>query len=162
MKEEMYTDGSCLGNPGAGGWAVVFPRTGKILSGCEDNTTNNRMEMMAIIYALEESNEDSIIYTDSTYCKKGLTEWVHGWLTRGWKKADGKDVMNRDLWEKLWSLYTLRKPDIQWVKGHSKNEWNAKADKHARKAANLVAHDKPDTEAKTKVKDCATQTDTSW
>ena len=120
MKDEIYTATSCLGNPGPGGWAVILSRTGKIISGGENVTTDNRMKMMAIIYALEESNEDSIIYTDSIYCKNGFTEP---------KKTDD---MDRDLLERIWVLYTLRKPDVQWVKGSSK------ATKQAQKALSLV------------------------
>ena len=131
----IYTDGACSGNPGPGGWGaiLVHGNVEKEISGCEDHTTNNRMEMMAAIAALEALKSPCVIdlYTDSTYVQKGITEWVHGWQKRGWKTADKKPVKNEDLWKRLLAATTPHKINWHWVKGHSGHEYNERVDKLA-------------------------------
>lgn len=134
----IYTDGACSGNPGPGGWGVLMQYKGKekTLKGGEAETTNNRMEMMAAIRALEAIKTgyrgDVILWTDSTYVLKGITEWIHGWKKRGWKKSDKKPVVNADLWKQLDELNSQRDVTWKWVKGHAGIEGNERADELAR------------------------------
>ena len=139
MKYTIYTDGACSGNPGPGGWgAVIFDNDNKQknISGSEDNTTNNRMELSAAIMALEEVNTNSeiTIYTDSTYVKNGITEWVLKWKENGWKNSNKEPVKNKDLWEKLDNLCEQNTINWKWVKGHASNKYNNLADELATKA----------------------------
>ena len=135
---EIYTDGACSGNPGPGGWGaiLVYGTVEKEIAGCEAQTTNNRMEMMAAISALEmlKGNCSVDLYTDSTYVQKGITEWVHGWKARGWKTADRKPVKNADLWERLDAIAAKHHVRWHWVRGHDGHEYNERADLLAREA----------------------------
>jgi len=128
----VYTDGACKGNPGPGGWGAWL-RNGeheKELFGGERQTTNNRMELTAVIEALTSLKRscDVTIYTDSEYVRKGITEWIHGWKLRGWKTADKKPVKNADLWQRLDALRDLHHVDWRWVKGHAGDPGNERAD----------------------------------
>jgi ribonuclease HI len=139
MKYTIYTDGACSGNPGPGGWgAVIFDKNNKQknISGSEENTTNNRMELSAAIMALEEveANSEITIYTDSTYVKNGITEWVLKWKENGWKNSSKEPVKNRDLWVKLDNLCEQNIMNWKWIKGHSSNKYNNLADELATKA----------------------------
>ena len=139
MKYIIYTDGACSGNPGPGGWgAVILDKDNKQknISGSEENTTNNRMELSAAIMALEEVNMNSeiTIYTDSTYVKNGITEWVLKWKENGWKNSNKEPVKNKDLWEKLDNLCEQNTINWKWVKGHASNKYNNLADELATKA----------------------------
>ena len=130
-----YTDGACKGNPGPGGWGALLDYNGhrKTLKGGEAQTTNNRMELMAAICALEFLREPCsvLLHTDSTYVMKGLTEWLPGWKARGWRTADKKPVKNQDLWERLDAAAARHQVDWRWVKGHAGNEGNEMADRLA-------------------------------
>ena len=139
MKYIIYTDGACSGNPGPGGWgAVIFDKNDNQMniSGKERDTTNNRMELMAPIMALKKIKIDSeiIIYTDSSYVKNGITEWIKKWKENGWKSANKKPVKNKDLWIKLDNLCKGNKVIWKWVKGHSNNKYNNLADELATRA----------------------------
>ena len=139
MKYTIYTDGACSGNPGPGGWgAVIFDNDNKQknISGSEENTTNNRMELSAAIMALEEvsTNSEITIYTDSAYVKNGITEWVLKWKENGWKNSNKEPVKNKDLWEKLVNLCEQNTINWKWVKGHASNKYNNLADELATKA----------------------------
>ena len=139
MKYTIYTDGACSGNPGPGGWgAVIFDENNnqKNISGSNKNTTNNRMELSAAIMALEKikTNSEITIYTDSTYVKNGITEWVLIWKENGWKNSKKKPVKNKDLWVKLNNLCERNQVSWKWVKGHSANKYNNLADKLATQA----------------------------
>jgi ribonuclease HI len=139
MKYTIYTDGACSGNPGPGGWgAVIFDNDNKQknISGSEENTTNNRMELSAAIMALKEVNTNSeiTIYTDSTYVKNGITEWVLKWKENGWKNSNKEPVKNKDLWQKLDNLCKQNTINWKWVKGHASNKYNNLADELATKA----------------------------
>lgn len=129
----MYSDGACSPNPGRGGWGVVFFGQGmayRELSGCDRDTTNNRMELTAALRGLQELKEPHQItlITDSTYVKNGITSWIYGWKRRGWLTADKQPVKNRDLWEAL-DLEILRhQVTWKWVKGHALDQWNERAD----------------------------------
>ena len=129
---EIYTDGACSGNPGAGGWGALLHWRGheKELSGGEIETTNNRMEMMAVIKALETLKKTSCvkIYTDSKYVLQGATEWLEGWKARGWKTAGKKPVKNQDLWQRIDSLVQIHDVKFYWVKGHNGHPENERAD----------------------------------
>jgi ribonuclease HI len=133
---EIFTDGACSGNPGPGGWGAVlrYKTTEKELSGGENPTTNNRMELMAAICALESLTRpvQVTLYTDSEYLRKGITEWVKGWQARGWKTADKKPVKNVDLWQRLIAATTPHQIDWRWVKGHAGHPENERADALAR------------------------------
>lgn len=136
---EIWTDGACKGNPGRGGWGVLL-RHGKHekeLYGGEASTTNNRMEMMAVIKALEALKRPCTIHlhVDSQYVKKGLTEWMPSWIARNWKTADKKPVKNQDLWQQLNELCQKHEIHWIWVKGHAGNEGNERADALANKGA---------------------------
>ena len=139
MKYKIYTDGACSGNPGPGGWgAVIFDQDNKQknISGSEKNTTNNRMELLAAIMSLKKikTNSEVVIFTDSTYVKNGITEWMKNWKKNGWKNSSKKPVKNKDLWEKLDKLCETNNVSWKWVKGHSTNEFNNLADELATKA----------------------------
>ena len=135
----VYTDGSCLGNPGKGGWAAVIIKNNQeeIIFGSEKNSTNNRMELAAAINALLKTKESEKIkiYTDSKYLKDGIEKWINNWKNNNWKNANKKDVKNKDLWTKLDSLINKKQISWEWVKAHSINEYNNKVDILARKAA---------------------------
>lgn len=133
MKDvEAFTDGACRGNPGPGGWGVVLRHRGRIkeLCGGEPMTTNNRMEMTAAIRALEALTEPCRVqlYTDSTYLKKGVTEWMPNWIRRGWRTADNKPVKNQDLWLELDALIKRHDVTWHWVRGHAGHIENERAD----------------------------------
>ena len=139
MKYTIYTDGACSGNPGSGGWgAVILDQDKKQnnISGNEKNTTNNRMELMAPIMALKKIKPRSEvkIFTDSTYVKNGITEWIKKWEKNDWKNANKKPVKNKDLWIKLNDLCKKYKIDWKWIKGHSNNKYNDLADDLATRA----------------------------
>ena len=128
----VYTDGACKGNPGPGGWGAWLQSNGheKELFGGERGTTNNRMELTAVIEALASLKRscDVVIYPDSEYVRKGMTEWIANWMRRGWKTADGKPVKNADLWQRLDALRKLHHVDWRWVKGHAGDPGNERAD----------------------------------
>ena len=129
---EIYTDGACKGNPGPGGWGVWMLYNGKekTMHGGEALTTNNRMEMMAVIKALQALKRPCSVklYTDSSYVLKGITEWIVGWKARGWRTADKKPVKNNDLWKMLDALASEHKIEWIWVRGHNGNDGNERAD----------------------------------
>ncbi len=134
---EIFTDGACSGNPGPGGWGAIL-RTGDVekeLFGGEALTTNNRMEMMAVIEALRALKKpvEARVFTDSQYVQKGISEWIHGWKRRGWKTASKEPVKNEDLWRELDKLAAQHKIDWQWVKGHAGHPENERADALARR-----------------------------
>ena len=136
---KIYTDGSCLSNPGNGGWAAIIIKDDKIteISGNEKNTTNNRMELLAPISALSkiEDKENIEIFTDSKYVKQGITEWINNWKSNGWKTSKKEGVKNKDLWTKLDELNNSLDVQWNWVKAHAGNEFNEKVDLLAKKAA---------------------------
>lgn len=136
---DVHTDGACLGNPGPGGWAALLRWRGieRELAGGEAATTNNRMELMAAIAALETLKEpcDVVLTTDSQYVRQGITEWMAGWLRRGWKTAGGEPVKNRDLWERLHAAAARHAVDWRWVKGHAGHPENERVDRLARAQA---------------------------
>jgi ribonuclease HI len=129
---EIYTDGACKGNPGAGGWGAWFHYNGheKSIFGGEENTTNNRMEMTAVIKALETLKRSSKVklYTDSSYVQKGMTEWLVGWKAKNWRTAAKKAVKNDDLWKQLDELASQHQIEWLWVRGHDGNMGNERAD----------------------------------
>jgi ribonuclease HI len=131
-KIEIYTDGSSRGNPGPGGWGIVIIEDNKIreLGGREDHTTNNRMELMASIQALKNTSKesDTIMNVDSEYVINGITKWIHGWIKKGWRTADKKQVLNQDLWKELYSETKDR--NIVWksVRSHTGDKYNERAD----------------------------------
>ena len=134
----IYTDGACSGNPGIGGWGAVIldpPNNPKFLNGGENNTTNNRMELSAAINAVSSFKEkkDLEIFTDSKYLKDGVESWIYKWKLNGWKTSAKKPVKNKDLWLKLDEEISRHNIRWNWVKGHSNNEYNEKADLLARK-----------------------------
>lgn len=133
---EIFTDGACSGNPGPGGWGVVLRYNGKEkeLCGGEPATTNNRMELMAAIRALEALKRPMpvTLTTDSQYVKNGMTQWLAGWKARGWKTADKKPVKNVDLWQRLEAALAPHDVRWQWVKGHAGHPENERADELAR------------------------------
>ena len=139
---EIYTDGACRGNPGPGGWGALLSsgEHEKELSGAEPQTTNNRMELTAVIRALEALKRptEARIYTDSEYVRRGITEWVKNWKARGWKTADRKPVKNQDLWERLDALAAGHKIDWRWVKGHSGVPGNERVDRLANQAIDAM------------------------
>ncbi len=162
----IYTDGACRGNPGPGGWAFFMKletsstkkhtvyrqdKTGNQTEGCgnEKYTTNNKMEMMAVIESLKRLgqliekdpayDEDVSLYSDSQYVIKGITTWIKGWKKNGWRSATGKPVKNQELWEELDAEATKYKIDWQWVKGHSGDEYNELVDCAARAACDQVS-----------------------
>ena len=138
MKDiDIYTDGACSGNPGPGGWGALL-RYGdheKELFGGEPATTNNRMELLAVIEALRSLKEPvkARVYTDSQYVQKGISEWIHGWKRRGWLTADKKPVKNADLWRTLDTEAARHEIDWRWVRGHAGHPENERADALARR-----------------------------
>ncbi len=136
-----YTDGACSGNPGPGGWGVLMiAREGETvvrtreLNGGEADTTNNRMELLAAISALEALKRDSeiTVVTDSAYVKNGVSQWIHGWKRNGWKTADRKPVKNVDLWQRLDEVRARHRVTWEWIKGHAGHPENERADELAR------------------------------
>ena len=138
---KIYTDGSCLGNPGNGGWAAIIIDDNKKIQikGSKKDTTNNQMELLAPIKALKKIPKGSSvqIFTDSKYVKSGITEWIHNWKKNGWKTANKQPVKNKDLWTELDLLTNEFKIKWIWVKGHSTDSLNNEVDLIAREAANL-------------------------
>ena len=136
----IYTDGSCLTNPGNGGWAAIINDEKEIrkISGSEKNTTNNRMELLAPINALKDMKPgvEIKIYTDSQYVKNGITEWINTWLANNWKTSKKEDVKNKDLWIELYNLNKSLNIQWNWVKAHDGNRMNEEVDLLAKKAAN--------------------------
>ena len=136
---KVYTDGSCLENPGKGGWAaIIINESGRIeIKGSKKNTTNNQMELTAPIMALKKIPQGSKvqIFTDSKYVKSGITEWIHNWKKNGWKTADKKEVKNKNLWTKLDDLSNAFDIEWIWVKAHSNDELNNEVDLLARSSA---------------------------
>jgi ribonuclease HI len=135
---EIYTDGACSGNPGPGGWGAIlrFKGVEKEMSGGDPETTNNRMEMMAAISALEALKRPCVIniYTDSSYVRDGITKWIFGWQKRGWKTADKKPVKNVELWQRLLKALEPHQVEWHWVKGHAGHPENERCDELARQA----------------------------
>jgi len=138
----IYTDGACRGNPGPGGWGAILISGSheRELCGGEPATTNNRMELMAAIQALEALKKPCKVelHTDSTYVMKGISEWVHNWKRRGWKTADKKPVKNEDLWRRLDEARLRHDVAWRWVKGHAGHELNERADELANKGMKLT------------------------
>ena len=138
---KIYTDGSCIGNPGNGGWAAIILNGEKKteIKGNKKNTTNNQMELLAPIKALKEIPKGSKveIFTDSKYVKSGITEWIHNWKKNGWKTANKKEVSNKELWTKLDKLNSEFEISWNWVNAHSTDKLNNEVDLLARDAANL-------------------------
>ena len=132
----VHTDGACSGNPGPGGWGVILDYNGtrKELSGGEADTTNNRMELMGAISALESLKRPCEVemHVDSNYVKDGITRWIHGWKKNGWKTADKKPVKNAELWQRLDTALGTHKVSWHWVKGHAGHDENERADELAR------------------------------
>lgn len=141
-KIEIYTDGACRGNPGPGGWGALLSCAGveKELFGGEADTTNNRMELLAAIEGLNAIKEpcDITLYTDSKYVLQGITEWIIGWKAKGWKTAGKKPVKNDDLWRRLDVLNNAQTVNWVWVKGHSGNAGNERADSLANKGIDAL------------------------
>ncbi len=141
---EIYTDGACRGNPGPGGWGalLIMGASEKELNGAEALTTNNRMELTAVIRALEALKRpvQARIYTDSEYVRRGITEWVHNWKRRGWRTADKKPVKNQDLWQRLDELAAGHQLEWHWVKGHSGVPGNERVDQLANEAIDAFQH----------------------
>ena len=139
---EIYTDGACRGNPGPGGWGVWMIAGGheEELFGGDADTTNNRMELMAVIEALRALKRPCkvILHTDSQYVQKGISEWIHKWKARGWRTADKKLVKNVDLWMELDQARAQHDIDWRWIKGHAGHEGNEKADQLANKGVDSV------------------------
>ena len=135
MKFKIYTDGACSGNPGKGGWAAIIldGKSQSNISGSENKTTNNRMELMAPIMALNKikNNSEITIYTDSRYVKDGITLWIKKWKLNNWKSASKKPVKNKDLWIKLDNACQKHKVSWKWVKAHSDNKYNNLVDELA-------------------------------
>ena len=138
---KIYTDGSCIGNPGRGGWAAIIIENNKqkIISGSEKYTTNNRMELIAVIKAIESTKKNQLnIITDSMYVKNGIEVWIYKWKNNGWMTAEKNPVKNKDLWVMLDKIEKKKKIKWEWVKGHSSNKLNEKVDEIARKEADSV------------------------
>ena len=139
---KIYTDGSCIGNPGVGGWAAIIldGKNEKYLSGRKNNTTNNQMELLAPIKALSNYSKKKtfIIFTDSNYVKDGITKWIKNWEKNNWKTTSKKPVKNQELWKKLDCLVKFHKVKWEWVKGHSTNIHNNLADSLAKKAVKKI------------------------
>jgi len=138
---KIYTDGSCIGNPGKGGWAAIIINGEKKIQikGSKKNTTNNQMELLATIKALNKIPKSSKVqvFTDSKYVKSGITEWIHNWKKNGWKTANKKQVKNKELWKELDLLNNEFEIKWSWVKAHSTDKLNNEVDLIAREAANL-------------------------
>ncbi len=140
---EVYADGACRGNPGPGGWGVLLRAKGveKELFGGEPHTTNNRMELTAVIRALEALKRRCTIrvYTDSQYVQKGISEWISSWKRRGWRTAAKKPVKNVDLWQRLDALVGTHEIEWHWVRGHSGHDGNERADALANRGIDEMA-----------------------
>ena len=140
-KIEIFTDGACKGNPGRGGWGALMVAGGKEkeLFGGEANTTNNRMELKAVIEALNALTRpcEVIVHTDSQYVQKGISEWIHGWKARGWKTAAREPVKNVDLWQALDSAQARHSIQWRWVKGHAGHVGNERADALANRGVGM-------------------------
>ena len=138
---KIYTDGSCIGNPGNGGWAAIIIDDGKKtqIKGSKKNTTNNQMELLAPIEALKKIPKESKvqIFTDSKYVKSGITEWIHNWKKNGWKTANKQKVKNKELWTELDLLTNEFEISWNWVKPHATDQLNNAVDLNARQAANF-------------------------
>ncbi|TGU72623.1 ribonuclease HI [Geomonas terrae] len=138
MQVEIFCDGACSGNPGVGGWGSILRYGDKVkeLSGADGQTTNNRMEMSAAIGALEALTRpcDVVVTTDSQYLVKGMTEWIHGWVKRGWVNSKKEPVLNRELWERLMALSRMHRITWVWVRGHNGHVENERCDELARAA----------------------------
>ena len=138
---KIYTDGSCIDNPGQGGWAAIILDEGKKteIKGSKKDTTNNQMELLAPIEALKKIPKGSKvqIFTDSKYVKSGITEWIHNWKKNGWKTANKKEVSNKELWTELDLLNNDFEISWNWIKAHSTNKFNNEVDLLAKNAANL-------------------------
>jgi len=132
---KIYTDGACSGNPGPGGWGaiLIYGETRKEISGGEAHTTNNRMELLAAIEALEALKRPCRVdlFTDSQYLRQGVTGWIHNWKARGWRTADKKPVKNEDLWRRVDAARDRHEVEWHWVKGHAENEFNNRCDELA-------------------------------
>ena len=139
---EIHTDGACIGNPGPGGWGALlrYGGTERELAGGDSDTTNNRMEMMAAIMALEALSSPCVVtlHTDSQYVQKGISEWLPNWIRRGWKTAAGEPVKNKDLWERLLAASGRHTVHWRWVRGHNGHVDNERVDKIARLAAENI------------------------
>ena len=139
---EIHTDGACLGNPGPGGWGALlrYGTTERELAGGDSDTTNNRMEPMAAIMALEALSTACVVtlHTDSQYVQKGIGEWLPNWIKRGWKTAAGDPVKNKDLWERLLVASSRHTVGWRWVRGHNGHVDNERVDKLARAAAENI------------------------
>ncbi len=139
----IYADGACKGNPGAGGWGALlrFGATEKEIFGGEPVTTNNRMELRGVIEALRLLTRECevVVYTDSSYVQKGISEWIHGWKRNGWLTSDKKPVKNDDLWRQLDELVSKHQIEFRWVKGHAGNEGNERADVLANRGVEAAA-----------------------
>ncbi|TFW07628.1 ribonuclease HI [Oxalobacteraceae bacterium OM1] len=142
-KVEIFTDGACKGNPGPGGWGALLVAGShqKEMFGGEANTTNNRMELKAVIEALNALNRpcEVIVHTDSQYVQKGISEWIHGWKARGWKTAAKEPVKNADLWQALDTAQARHTIDWRWVKGHAGHPGNERADALANKGVSAAS-----------------------
>jgi ribonuclease HI len=138
----IYTDGACKGNPGPGGWGALLSCNGqeKELFGGEPNTTNNRMELTAVISGLEALKRPCrvVVYTDSQYVKKGISEWIHNWKKRGWKTASKEPVKNADLWQMLDASQERHQVEWRWVKGHAGHPENERADQLANRGVDSI------------------------
>lgn len=143
---EIFTDGACRDNPGPGGWAAILHRGDdkRVVKGALLETTNNRMELTAAIEGLAQLDQPSqvVLTTDSQYVRQGITEWIHRWKQRGWRRADKKPVLNQDLWQRLDALNEKHNVSWRWVKGHSGHPENEAADRAANQAIDemLAAH----------------------
>jgi len=139
---EIFTDGACRGNPGPGGWAALLRvgDTEKLISGAEQDTTNNRMELMAAIEGLKALRRASrvTLTTDSQYVRQGITQWIHGWKRNGWKTAAKKAVKNQDLWQQLDDVLAAHEVQWHWVKGHSGHVENERVDQAANDAIDAM------------------------
>tara|TARA_A100001037_G_scaffold234014_1_gene212718 strand:- start:32 stop:475 length:444 start_codon:yes stop_codon:yes gene_type:complete len=143
MSCKIYTDGSCIGNPGKGGWAAIIINNGKkkIISGSENYTTNNRMEIIAVIKALNTIKlKQATLITDSQYVKNGIEVWINKWKDNGWMTAEKKPVKNKDLWTKLDKIQKTKKIKWEWVKGHSSDKFNNEVDRIARERAESIGY----------------------
>lgn len=134
----IFTDGACRDNPGPGGWAAILRcgRDRRVVKGAQWETTNNRMELTAAIEGLAQLEEPSevVLTTDSQYVRQGITQWIHAWKVRGWRRADKKPVLNQDLWQRLDALNEMHNVRWRWVKGHSGHTENEAADRAANQA----------------------------
>ncbi len=139
---KLFTDGSCLSNPGPGGWAALlrYNNTEKMLSGAQAEATNNQMELLAVIKGLQALSKNCSvhIYTDSKYVLDGFTKWLDGWKSRGWKKSDKKPVLNKELWVELDQAASEHQLNWTWVKGHSGHDENERVDDQARLEAETM------------------------